>query len=355
MKVIQVIPSLSFAGAEVMCKNLSCELKRNGIDVSVICLYDTQTALSEQMEEAGIKIHYLGKKGGFDRSVYRKLRKILKVERPDVIHTHLHVLKYVTPAAFGLHAKILHTVHSIAQKESGSADKYVNLLSYKLCRIKPVALSTIVQQTIVDTYKIKAAKIPIVYNGVTLDRCIPKSDYSIKGAATILHIGRFEEAKNHVGMIKGYAKYCQKHPDSRLWLVGDGDKRAEIEALVAELGLQENVVFWGKQSNVFEYLQKADVFILPSLYEGIPLTVAEAMGSGLPIIASNVGGIPDMIVNETHGLLIDVNEDALADALERMTNDVELRAKLGRAAKEESVRFSAQKMTEDYCEIYRSK
>jgi len=72
MKVIQVIPSLSFAGAEVMCKNLSCELKRNGIDVSVICLYDTQTALSEQMEEAGIKIHYLGKKGGFDRSVYRK-------------------------------------------------------------------------------------------------------------------------------------------------------------------------------------------------------------------------------------------------------------------------------------------
>ena len=117
MKIIQIMPDFGLAGAETMVENLASGLVAEGHDVLIISLYDLHTAITERLENKGIKIEYLGKKRGFDPSVILKMRKIIKKYQPDVIHTHRYVLPYVFLASMGLKIKRVHTVHNVAQKE----------------------------------------------------------------------------------------------------------------------------------------------------------------------------------------------------------------------------------------------
>ena len=106
------------------------------------------------------------------------------------------------------------------------------------------------------------------------------------------------------------------------------------------------------QSNVYPYLHDADIFTLPSIYEGNPMTIIEAMGTGLPIVASRVGGIPDMIHDGESGILVEPEPRAVCDALARMVEDGALRRRLGENAKAQSRQFSAEHMAEDYLTCY---
>lgn len=353
MRILQVIPSLNVAGAETMCVNLSVELSRLGEDVSVLCLYDCKTKNTDILEKANIPVFSLGKKPGLDISMISAIRKHLKKMKPDVIHIHLNLLKYVIPAALGLKIKvIMHTVHSVAQHEGCKSDRIVNRIAYKLSLVKPVALSRAIRHTVADVYGIKEKKIPIVYNGGDLNRCKPKESYSIDGHCKILHIGRFAEVKNHAGLIDAFEKVYKNKADVHLWLVGDGVLKNKIENVVKEKHLAENVKFWGVQNSVYDILNSADIFVLPSHYEGIPLTITEAMGSGLPIIATRVGGIPDMIVDGLNGILIEDSPEDLRKAISLLVEDEDLREKLGREALKRSLMFSSATMAEQYRDLY---
>lgn len=355
MKVIQVIPNFALAGAETMCENLIYQLIKRGHEAVAVSLYTTHTAITDRLAQNGVKVYYLDKKVGFDFSVFRKLSKIFKKEKPDVVHTHLHVTKYVVPLLIGKKIKRVHTVHNVAQKESGKSGRVLNKFFFKNCRTVPVALSDLVQDSICKTYKIKPEKVPVVFNGIDLDKCIPKTDYRSGEKIKILHIGRFYEQKNHVGLIKAFARFHESFPHSVLQLIGEGEKRQEMEDLVKELSLTKHVEFLGLQTNVYGYLHDADVFTLPSLYEGIPITLIEAMGTGLPIVATNVGGVPDMLKDGESGLLTEVDEEKIAQAFLEMAKDEDLRKRLGEQAKAASVAFSAEQMTEKYLEIYKVK
>lgn len=355
MKILQVIPYFCFGGAEIMCENLCYALKGLGHEVTVVSLYDERTPISERMEAAGIRILYLDKKLGLDVSMVPKLVKIMKREQPDVVHTHLDVIKYAAAAAkLAKVKKCVHTVHSVAYKEAeGRLQKIINKTYFKLGWSVPVALSAEVQQTIADFYGLDKQKIPMIYNGIDLSKCIPKEDYRVGKTITFLHVGRFDVPKNHAGLLKAFQKLHEKHPQCRLRLVGDGDLRPDMEKLAQELGITPWVEFCGMQANVHPYLQNADIFILPSIYEGNPMTIIEAMGTGLPIIATMVGGIPDMLQNQETALLVPCEEDAICEACEKMLGDEVLRAQLGQNAKRDSSRFSAAYMAECYCENYR--
>ena len=194
---------------------------------------------------------------------------------------------------------------------------------------------------------------PIIYNGVDLSRCIPKEDHRTGETVNILHVGRFDTPKNHPGLLRAFARLHRELPQCRLHLVGDGDSRPEMEVLAKELGIGDAVTFHGMQSNVYPYLHDADIFVLPSIYEGIPMTIIEAMGTGLPIAAARVGGIPGLLGGGESGMLIENDDDAIAAALKTLVLDQSLREGYGRKAKENSVRFSSSSMAEQYCDIYR--
>lgn len=355
MKILQVIPYFCFGGAETMCENLTYALKSMGHTVTVVSLYNERTPISQRMEQAGVKILYLDKKFGLDLSMVPKLAKILRAERPDAVHTHLDVIKYAVAAArlSGI-KKCVHTVHNVADKEAeGSLQKIINKTYFSLGWSVPVALSPLVQGTIREFYGIPQEKIPVIYNGADLSRCIPKEDYNAGETFTFVHIGRFNEQKNHKGLLDAFQKVLSRHPDCRLELLGDGELLEQTKAYAEALGIAERVRFLGSQSNVYPYLHQADAFLLPSNYEGMPMTIIEAMGTGLPIVATKVGGVPDMLTDGESGLLTPVEPEAVAEACERLITDEALRTMLGTNAKRNSRRFSAEYMATEYVKLYR--
>lgn len=354
MKILQVIPYFCFGGAETMCENLTYALKAMGHEICVVSLYGEHTPISQRMEQAGVTIRYLDKKLGLDISMVPKLRRILAEERPDVVHTHLDVIKYAVAAAklAGV-KKCVHTVHNVADKEAeGQLQKMINKIYFSLGWSTPVALSPEVQKSICAFYGLKAEKVPVIYNGVDLSRCIPKEDYEAGETVKLVHVGRFNEQKNHAGLLRSFRLLLSRHPNCQLNLVGDGELMEDVKALAKELEISEKVRFLGSQSNVYPYLHEADIFVLPSNYEGMPMTIIEAMGTGLPVAATAVGGVPDMIENGESGLLTPREESAVAEAMARLVSDADLRSRLGRKAKEESARFSAGYMAEEYCKSY---
>lgn len=357
MKILQVMPEFALAGAEIMCENLIYELKKAGHEVIAVSMYDYHSPITERLEEHGIDIRYLGKKPGLDLSMIGKMRSLFKKERPDIIHTHRYLMQYAVPAAVLAGAKgRVHTVHNIAGKEFSKTARRLNNIFYKMCGVTPVALSELIADSIVEEYGISKDKIPVIFNGIDLTKCQVKEDnYNIEDNFKILHIGRFSEQKNHMGLLVAFADFHSRYPESELWLVGDGELRARAEEYVRENGLESSVKFLGLCDTVYSLLNEADMFILPSNFEGVPLTLIEAMGTGLPIVATPVGGVPDMLTDGESAILCDNDVSAISGAIETFYLSAEKRAQCGQAAKESSVRFSSAYTAESYIEVYKEK
>ncbi len=352
MKIVQIIPDLSLGGAEVMCEQLSRQLCAMGNDVTVISLYTHHTPITDRLEQAGIPVLFLDKKSGLDLSVISRLRRTLDSLSPDAVHTHLHALKYTLAASRGRRRTMVHTVHNMAQKEFTRVDRMIAGRAYRRGRVCPAALSPQIRQTVCDVYGLSAQNVPVLYNGIDLSRCPVKTDYTAHTPFRILHIGRFSAQKNHMGLLEAFRMFHACHTDSELYLVGDGDGRPAIEAYLAEHGLEDAVHLTGQQANVYPYLADADMFTLPSLYEGIPMTLIEAMGSALPIVATAVGGVPDMLTEGEEALLTPVDAEAIAEAYGTLYEDAQMRRRLGEGAYKRAERFSALTMAQGYFALY---
>ena len=354
MKILQVIPYFCFGGAETMCENLTYALAAMGHEVTVVSLYQERTPISQRMEEAGVKILYLDKKLGLDLSMVPKLTKIMRQEKPDVVHTHLDVIKYATAAAklSGI-KRCVHTVHNVAHEEAeGRLQKIINTVYFRLGWSVPVALSPEVRRTIVSFYGLRDEKVPMIYNGVDLGKCSPKEDYRLSEPARLLHIGRFNDQKNHAGLLDVFSIVAKRYPQCRLLLIGDGELQEKMERYAEKLGVREKVSFLGSQSNVYPFLREADLFLLPSRFEGMPMTIIEAMGTGLPIVATAVGGVPDMLDNMESGLLVSCEPEEIAEAVCKLLDSENLRKKLGSSALLRSKQFGAEHMARCYVDVY---
>ena len=356
MKILQVIPYFCYGGAETMCRNLTLALAGLGHTVTVASLYAIPTPISAALEAAGIRVRYLGKRPGPDVSMVPKLAAVMREERPDVVHTHLDVIKYAVAAArlVGV-PRCVHTVHNVAEQEAGGRlQKEVNGFYFRRGWSRPVALSRQVQRTVVEFYGLPEWQAPVAANGIDLSRCRRKTSYALADRPVILHIGRFNQQKNHAGLLRAFALLRREFPGARLRLLGEGELLEQTRELAKTLALGDSVEFLGVKEDVGPELQAADLFVLPSHYEGLPMTLIEAMGTGLPIAASPVGGVPDLIRNGENGLLISLEPDQTAAAWAWLLRDQALRERLGKAALASSGRYSAQAMAERYLEIYQA-
>ena len=353
MRVMQIIPELKLAGAQIMMENLANQLASDSYDVLVVSLYSIHTPISDRLEGKGIQICYLDKRDGLDIKVIKKIRECIKKFKPDVIHTHSYVLKYAFEASLGWKCQRIHTVHNIAEKET----THINLLLEKVLSksklIKQVAISPLIKKSISEYYGIKESSIPMIYNGNALDKCDKKQDYSLTGdSITIIHIGRFEEQKNHSLIVEAAEILCKKYNTVTFNLWGEGILKEEISEQIDQAGLTDSVILKGTTSDPFSELSRSDIFILPSNWEGMPITLIEAMGTGLPVVVTPVGGIPDMIDDNSSGLYCENDPSDLARKMEMLILDANLRRRLGMAAAEKAKKFSAKVMTNEYVKLY---
>lgn len=355
MKVLQIIPNFVLAGAETMCALLTIELKQLNVDVRVVSLYRMETPITERLNRLGIPIYYLDKRLGFDKEIIPKLHNLLMKEMPDCIHTHLRILPYVVPATANTGIKgHFHTLHNTKREEQVPSLIVLSDFFYHVNHVVPVAISKGVQEAIHKRYHLPLDRIPMISNGIDADRCQEKSSYKTLAGIKFIHVGRLSPPKNHMMLIEAFKIVHIALPDAELILIGKGELEDQIRMRVNELGLSECVRFEGEKNDVFSYLNRADVFVFPSQWEGFGLALAEAMATGLPCVATDVGGIPDMIDDGVNGILVDVNVESIAKGMLRMSDEV-LRERLGREARKKTLRqFSAEAMAKKYLELYQS-
>lgn len=351
MKILQIMPEFGLAGAERMAESLILELKQLGCEVGAVSLYDYHSAITDNLESHGVKIYYLGKKRGPDLSIPEKLIQVFRKERPDIVHTHRYVCEYVIPAAILTKVRgRIHTVHNVAEKER--LPKKLQHLFYHFCHVHPVGLSPLVTQSVQQFYKLPAHCVPTIYNGIHMAKTKQKNNYQANETFHFLHVGRFAEQKNHAAIIQAFAAFHQEHPNADLTFVGSGELFAQVQEQIQSLGLENVIKTPGQVDNIIELYSQYDAFLLPSLYEGMPITLIEAMSSAMPIIASEVGGIPDMLRHNYSGLLCSPNPDSIAAAMTQLYADEALRQRLGQQALLDASRFSAQHMAESYLTFY---
>ena len=194
-----------------------------------------------------------------------------------------------------------------------------------------ICVSDAVRKRLVEEYGYSAARMRTVRNGVDLrrfpKRCTPRTDSENVG---LVCVARLSLQKRVDILLRAMTIVCRRHPGSRCIIVGEGPLASELQALRDELGLQHNVTFAGHQDDVRPFLDAADIFVLASDFEGLPLSVAEAMASELPCIVTDVGGNREIVVHEETGLVAPPGSPAaLAGAIERLIADPAERRRLG--------------------------
>lgn len=335
-----------------MCANLAIELKKMEHDVLVVSLYSLKTYIVDEMIGNGIRFVSLGKKGGIDFSFFFKLARLIHKEKPDVVHSHLYATKYAQFLAsiFGVRTKVF-TIHNEASKDGTRIDHCLNRFLLKFCNVIPVTLSHDLIDSSCKVYGPKLRQMPVVFNGIPLDKCQPVVGYPSE-AKKFLHVGRFMTAKNHKNLIEGFVKAKKTCPSIELFMYGEGPLQSEIMQLVEKYEAASYIHYCGISSDIYSIMHGMNVFLLPSLWEGFPMTLVEAMGTGMPIIASNVGGIPNMLKNNHSALLIEPNSESITESIVAMYNDSSLRERLGRNALEDSAKFSSKGMALSYLKVY---
>ena len=368
IRVLQVIPAFTIGGGEWMATYLAAALDPNRFESHLLSLHPPcQSPMEQYLAQRGIPIHSLYKRSGLQLSAYLRLAQLLRRLRPDVVHTHQTVGRYVYPVGRWIRPPlIVHTIHSVAQNEIRAAwARRVQSWAYRW-GVQPVAIAEEVAHTFREVYgRTPAALIP---NGIPVERYTPNLEERLAwrqqeridpDIIVIVCVAGLRPLKNHALLLRAYARLNPAQSNTLLLLVGAPDPHAPeyietLKQLVQSLGVSAYVRFLGGRSDVPVILKASDVFVLTSQYEGNPLSVMEAMAAGLPPVCTAVGGVPELIAHGQTGLLVPPNDEtALAEALLRLIESPDLRQQLGSAARTYALQhFDISAMARAYEQFY---
>ena len=356
-RVMIVIHGLGTGGAEMMVLNLARELAGAGHPVQVVSLHGDQTDVAELMRRAGIDVVALNKAKGPDPRTVLRLRTAMRSFCPTVLHTHLPVLEYVLPAArlYGKRVKIIHTVHNLAHKETQrSVLRSLNRYAFSH-GIVPVALNEEVRASVCRKYALPASAVPVVGNGIDLDAFLCRRDPEDlrDRPVRLLCVARLAVVKNHALLLEAMARLRGAGREVSLTLVGDGPLRSQLVEHAQALGVSDCVRFAGRQRDTAAFYRRADIFVLLSTYEGMPMSILEAMAAGLPVVATRAGGVPEIVKDGVNGALVKADAGAAAAAIAAICDDHALYQRLSAAAVKASAAYSARAMMENYVDLYR--
>lgn len=353
---------LSPGGAERVAVHIVRALNRQRYEPTVISFTGRLDCdLDHLLDKAGIEVRYLGKRPGFDYRMYYRLPPVLKECQPDIVHTHLHVLRYALPFLLLLkNASLLHTVHNLAEREIEPRARWVQ--GYALNHgVVAVAVAQEVALSLERLYGVQRCR--VISNGIPTDSYASPQTRREKWRARegfgqddvlFVCVAQFRPQKNHELLLKAFAQGPAGDPKAHLVLVGEGVLREKLEEQTNNLGLVRQVHFLGLRTDIPDVLRAMDVFVLSSDWEGNPLSVMEAMASGLPIVSTAAGGVPDMFQHGKQGLLAPIGDlQALSDCMRALLRNGEARRSLGLAAQRRAKeKYDVSTMVRAYEDVY---
>jgi glycosyltransferase involved in cell wall biosynthesis len=358
LSIVHVLSSYGVGGQERVALDLAIGQRERGHRVAVISLAPAPDgAMAAEFIAAGIDTDRVAKRAGVDPTLVPRLVRAFRQRGADVVHTHNPMpLIYGAPAARLAGAIAIHTKHGANPGTRGSI--WLRQLAAR-CVHAFVAVSDTTAAQARAKRDVSDARLHTIPNGIRLYRYHPDADaraaarveLGLGDAWVIGTVGRLDDFKNQAMLVRALAPRLSSRV--RLVIIGDGPSRAAVEAEVARLPEPRWVVLAGRRMDVPSLLPAFDVFALPSKTEGLPLVVPEAMAVGLPIVATAVGGLPSVIDDGTTGLLVPVDEAALAAALARLDDDRALAHTMGQRAREVALaRYSADRMVDAYLALY---
>ncbi|MEP3855821.1 MAG: TIGR03088 family PEP-CTERM/XrtA system glycosyltransferase [Porticoccus sp.] len=337
----------------------------------IICLTNADD-FANRITLPGVQVIQLHKPAGQNFRVFWDLWKTLRILRPDIVHTRnlasleMQLVTLLMPGIKRVHGEHGRDIHDL----DGTNKKY-NLLRKAMQPFvhRYIAVSRDLLQWLKHTLAIPEKKLRQIYNGVDAGKFSPRQDDAQLGdlappgllpenAVVVGTVGRLAEVKNQQLLIEAVGYLYTKRPilrgTLRLVLVGDGPLKPQLVERVKQLGLSDVVWFSGDRSDVPALMQLMDIFILPSLAEGISNTLLEAMASGLPVIATSVGGNVELVEEGVNGRLVPVNNVvAMADALAELVDDPTLRQSMGeKGLALVRTTFNWEKTVADYLAVY---
>jgi glycosyltransferase involved in cell wall biosynthesis len=303
----------------------------------------------------------VGKPPGFRPGMIPRIATMLREPRPDVVHSHqIGALLYAGPAArlAGVPV-VVHTEHG--KNYAGRLRmRLLGRLAARSAR-RVFAVSGDILREMRDGQVVPPGKLAHVPNGADVDRFNLADDMAelrrevgLPGEGPVIGtVGRLTGLKRHDVLLRGFARL--RRPTARLLIVGDGPTREELVSLAASLGVTDRVMFAGYQDRPERALAAMDVFALTSDSEGMPLAILEAWAAGKPVVASRVGGVPELVADGRTGLLFAAGDDrALAGCLDRLLNDRPLAGALGEAGRAlVRERYDTRVMARAYLRHYR--
>lgn len=362
--VLHVVDSLERGGLERLVHDLAIAQHQAGWQVAVFSINDTQ-GYRQSLEQAGVPVIVGNKQGTLDLRVLKLLRRTVRTQGIQTVHAHNFVPSYYAAfALIGLRPSVAQVVtcHDMGTRLANR--RLRTLFKWSVGRSQRVAMvGKQVCERFVSSGVVPGNKACTVLNAVPIEHFFitpDKRSWARKELGLNEHdlvvgcVGRLVDLKNHAALIKQWPEVHRAHPHAKLLLIGDGPLRQTLHELALDHGVAEHVIFAGLRDNVAQLLPALDIFALPSFTEGVSIALLEAMASGLPPLASKVGGNIEVVQHGKTGMLFDVQDaGALSQALMTMLGDESMRQQLARQARDwTQSHASLSVLTKRYASLY---
>lgn len=362
--ICQLVHTLNVGGAELLARQFA-EAARDRFDFVFVCL-DAAGDMAAELASKGYGVEVLQRKPGLDMSCAWRLRRVLKERHVALIHAHQYAPAFYAGLSRCLTARRIPIVFTEHGRDFPDYRRWKRVWANRMLfgeQDRFVAVGQDVRRALIEYEGLAADRVHVIYNGIDLAR------YEARGShrealrrelkvrpdeVVVIQVARLHALKDHVTAIRGFSQVATEFPQARLIIVGEGEERPPMEALIGELGLKTRVSLLGLRSDIPALLDAADVFLLSSVSEGIPLTLIEAMAAALPCVSTRVGGTGEVVLDQETGLLCRPADPAdLAAKLRPLLASSELRRQLGEAGRHRShQRFSDRQMHQAYGAIY---
>jgi len=367
LKVLHIIGGGEFGGAEKHILNLAGAVDPRALEITVCCLFSAPFV--EVAARAGINALSVPMRSKADFGVVRKLAAQIRGGRYDIVHTHgvrANLLGRLAARQAGKKRKVITTVHSLLEKDyQGIINRCANNLAERSTRCltdRFIAVSQGLKDRLVAG-GIPADIVTVIHNGILLDDIKPsgaagqavKERLSIGDGDLVGIVARLHAVKGHRYFIEAAREVLQQRPRARFLIVGDGPYRPVLENLIGGMGLNDKVIFTGFIEDIYSLMAELDLLVISSLWEGFGLTAIEAMVLGVPVVATEVGGLPEVVQHGETGLLAPpANSASLAKSIAWMMDHPreagEMAAKGGDIVRR---KFSAAEMARRTVDLYR--
>ncbi|WP_297213917.1 glycosyltransferase [Thermodesulfovibrio sp.] len=306
-----------------------------------VCSLSDKGEIGKEIESLGIKVFTLNKLGHtFNRAIIRDICKIIKNNEIKIVRTHQYHANFYGRIAAKISKVpcIVASIHNVYTRDKKFHRRFINRLLAKITD-KIIAVSEEVKKDILKYDKIPEDKIKVIYNGIdpdifsnNFDKDTIKKSLGIDLKAPVIGtVGRLTMQKGQIYLLEAIAKIKGRFPYIKVLIVGDGPLMEEFKKYVKSTGISENVIFTGSRRDVPALLSIMDIFVFPSLWEGLPNALIESMAAGKAIIASDLKPIREILNSEGECILVQPkNSMAIAESIELLLKDKNLRDNIGR-------------------------